>query len=116
MLALRPFGGLILALVLALTSVTMAQARGQAMAVGQIVICSGGGIVSVPVDAEGRPTGPAHLCPDCALGLFAAAPAAFGVLVRSADWRPQAPLPVPGIAPAAPTKTPQSARGPPAPV
>ena len=65
-----------LALILVLTSGAMAVARGQTMAAGSIVICAGAGPVSIPVDAEGNPTGPAHICPDCALGLLdAAAPA-----------------------------------------
>jgi hypothetical protein len=50
----------------------MAVARGQTAASGSIVLCAGAGLVSVPVDADGQPTGPAHICPDCALGLFAA--------------------------------------------
>ena len=65
-----------LALILVLTSGAMAVARGQTMAAGSIVICAGGGPVSIPVDADGNPTGPAHICPDCALSLLdAAAPA-----------------------------------------
>jgi hypothetical protein len=69
---LRPLAALLLALLLALTSGTMAVARGQATAVGTLVLCTGQGVVAVPVDAEGKPTGAAHICPDCALSLFAA--------------------------------------------
>lgn len=63
--------GLLVA-VIVLTGGAMASARGQAMAVGEMVLCTGTGPVSVPVDADGKPTGPPHICPDCALSLFAA--------------------------------------------
>ncbi|KUF12190.1 hypothetical protein [Pseudoponticoccus marisrubri] len=69
---LRPLAGLALALMLVVTSLTLSAARGQAAPVGEMVICSGGFAVSVPVDAEGNPTGPAHICPDCALSLMMA--------------------------------------------
>jgi hypothetical protein len=62
---------LFLALALALTSQAFALARGQAAAAGEMVICSGGGFLTITVDAEGKPTGPAHLCPD-ALAAFGA--------------------------------------------
>jgi len=69
---LRPVTALLFALLLAISSGTMAVARGQATSVGTMVLCTGSGPASVPVDAEGKPTGPAHICPDCALSLFAA--------------------------------------------
>lgn len=53
------------------TSVTMAVARGQVQVGGQIVICTGDGVVSVDVDAGGNPVGPAHICPDCVLSFMA---------------------------------------------
>jgi len=72
---IRSFACLVFALVLGLTGQSMAFARGQAVATGEMVLCTGGGIVSVPVDAEGNPTGPAHICPDCALSLIVMAEA-----------------------------------------
>ena len=58
----------VLALVMLLTSGAMAVARGQAYDVaGQIVLCSGHGIVVVLLDAEGDPVARPHLCPDCML-------------------------------------------------
>jgi hypothetical protein len=63
---------LLLALIVALTSVTMAVARGQGRPAGEMVLCLGLGLVSVPIDDRGRPTGPAHLCPDAAPALFVA--------------------------------------------
>lgn len=48
-------------------------ARGQVQIGGQVaVLCSGGGLVQVTLDAEGVPTGRYHLCPDLALSLLAA--------------------------------------------
>ena len=48
-------------------------ARGQARIGGQVaVLCSGGGLVQVTLDAGGVPTGSHHLCPDLALSLLAA--------------------------------------------
>jgi hypothetical protein len=87
MIRLHALTALALALILTLTSGTLAMARGQAMAAGEIVICSGGAVVTVAVDAEGKPTGPAHICPDCALTLFAAAapPAAILMLAETAS-------------------------------
>lgn len=49
---------------LAVTSLTLAVARGQAPAVGAIELCSGAGMAMMPVDADGNPTGPPHVCPD----------------------------------------------------
>lgn len=49
---------------LAATSLSLAIARGQAPAVGAIELCSGAGMAMLPVDAQGNPTGPPHICPD----------------------------------------------------
>lgn len=61
---------LALALVLALTSQSMAVARGSAAATGQIVLCTGAGPVAIYVDAEGQPTHAPHICPDSALNVL----------------------------------------------
>lgn len=55
---------LLLVLVVILTSQQLALARGQALAAGEMVLCVGGGMMTVAVDAQGRPVGPAHVCPD----------------------------------------------------
>lgn len=68
---IRPIATVLFALCLALTSVTLAVARGQAPAVGTIVVCAGGGFQTIAVDADGNPTGPAHICPD-AIAAFVA--------------------------------------------
>lgn len=71
----------ILALVLGVTSIGLASARGQTHVGGQVVLCSGGRLITVTLDAAGQPIGPSHICPDMALGLLAAlanAPVEFG--------------------------------------
>ncbi|MBI1415767.1 MAG: hypothetical protein GC146_00960 [Limimaricola sp.] len=76
------FFGLILAALLALTAQQMAVARGQTMVAGQVVVCTGQGPVTVTLDANGKPTGRVHLCPDCALRLIVALDAEPLVLMR----------------------------------
>ncbi len=63
--------GLVLALMVALTSQSMALARGQMYdASGAMVICTGTGPVSVLVDREGQPVERAPICPDCAFSFL----------------------------------------------
>ncbi|TDL81743.1 hypothetical protein E2L05_19665 [Meridianimarinicoccus aquatilis] len=57
---------------IALTAVHVGAIRGQAKVAGSIVVCSSGGVVNVAVDADGRPVGPAHECPDCIMSVLAA--------------------------------------------
>lgn len=105
---------LLLALVVALASVTMAQARHQPRIAGAAVLCTNAGIVAVAVDAQGRPTGPVLPCPDCLppqLALPGAAPAlpapALRLVAREpAELRPR-------LAPAVPPGH-RQARAPPA--
>lgn len=66
----RLLTSLTLALVLALTSQSMAVARGAAPATGQMVLCTGAGTVMVYTDAEGQPTSAPHICPDAALNVL----------------------------------------------
>lgn len=70
MTPLRPILALCLCALLALTSQTMAVARGAPAPAGTMVLCTGTGPVTVLVDSEGTPTGAVHICPDCALCLF----------------------------------------------
>ncbi|GHH01725.1 hypothetical protein [Pseudodonghicola xiamenensis] len=67
----RIYFGLALVVVMALTSQSMAVARGAAGVAGQIEICIGSGPVTVYVDDSGNPTGPPHICPDFALHFLA---------------------------------------------
>ena len=81
---LRPYLGLLLALMLALTGQSMAMARGASSPVGEMELCTGTGPITILVDENGQPTGPAHICPDCALSLFAA--------IATDDTQPLRPL------------------------
>jgi hypothetical protein len=64
-----------LLLILAFCAGTGAIAVARAQAAGpqgqDVVICSGYGVVSITVDADGNPIMPVHPCPDCIAGLAA---------------------------------------------
>lgn len=82
---------LLLAVIVAISSVQMAVARGQAAPAGSMVICSGQGFVTILVDEDGQPTGAVHLCPDCALSLFSAplpdtTPVLVNLVQTSPEW------------------------------
>lgn len=63
---MRSLSALLLSLVLALASVSMAVARGQMPMGTTMTLCSRGQAVTVTLDANGSPvTAPPHLCPDC---------------------------------------------------
>ncbi len=76
---LRDILGLLLAALVAITALHVGAARGQAQAVGSIVLCTGTGPVVVTVDADGQPTGHVATCPDCVMSILAGldAPPAF---------------------------------------
>ncbi len=76
MASLRIFIAAFAILATLLTAGAVGAARGQAMAVGEIVLCANGMAVTVPVDADGQPTGVPHWCPDCVLTLLTGLPAA----------------------------------------
>jgi hypothetical protein len=78
----RTLLALVMALLLGATSVTMAVARGQTRVAGEMVICSGYGLTSIAVDEFGNPVETVHICPDMALGMFAALEQAPLVLER----------------------------------
>ena len=67
---IRLLTSLTLALVMALSSQSMAVARGAAPATGQMVLCVGAGTVMVYTDADGRPTSAPHICPDATLNVL----------------------------------------------
>lgn len=54
-----------------LTSVAFGVARGQAGSTHTLVICTGHGVVSITVDANGEEIERAVLCPDCVVTLLA---------------------------------------------
>ena len=63
-----------LCLFFALTSVSLAVARGAPGPVGLLVICTSTGVQRVAVDADGQPAAPPHICPDCLLGFHGTLP------------------------------------------
>ena len=73
----RSLIAVVLACVLALTSQSMAVARGASAATGQMVLCTGTGPVAVYLDAKGRPTSAPHICPDSALNIAFEQPVAL---------------------------------------
>lgn len=83
---IRSFAGILLAAILAVTSLSVAQARGQAGPAGALVICQGLTVVTVLVDADGQPVKAAHICPDAALALFVEVGAAAPLVPRSLTW------------------------------
>ncbi len=66
----RSLTAILLSLLIIVTSGSLAIARGQPDAAGQIVLCTGYGPQTVSVDQNGQPIAPAHMCPDCALSYF----------------------------------------------
>ncbi|MBU2891171.1 DUF2946 family protein [Celeribacter halophilus] len=77
----RTINALVVALLLVVTSQSMAVARGTMRdATGAVVICTGTGPLTVLTDADGQPVGPAHICPDCALSVIAGLAEAFDLL------------------------------------
>ena len=87
---------LLLVLSLGLSTVGFGIARGQAPIAGEMVICTGQGMVTLSVDAEGNPIETHTLCPDAALVFFAAvaseppANGPLGVSFVRLDWSQQA--------------------------
>ncbi|AKS46855.1 hypothetical protein SAMN05444287_1979 [Octadecabacter temperatus] len=104
---------LTLALLIAVTSQQMAMARGMARdASGQVILCTGQGVMTVTLDAQGEPMGPVHICPDCALTLMAFADAPIAAESAAIHIQTLAHTPVTALQiPVVPTRT--QARGPP---
>ena len=109
---------LTLALATAAMGVAAAAARGQVRAGGEIlVLCSGAGLVQVPRDATGAPSGPAHLCPDLAPGLLAALADSAPAQTAARPVTPvETSLPAAERESGAAALAPFGARGPPVPV
>ncbi len=114
-LTLRTFAGFGLVLLLLLTSLGMAVARGAPGASGRIELCTGTGPVMVDVDENGVPVGPPYICPDYALTLLAhvAAPDTVPLQVLRAPQLAYPPVSAPRSARLCPVRL---ARAPPLPV
>ena len=66
----RMWLAVMLSVVLVVTTHSMAVARAMPTATGTMTLCIGTGPVMVPMDSEGNPTGPAHICPEFSLSLM----------------------------------------------
>ena len=99
--------------VLALTSVTLAMARGTTRIGGQVVVlCSGQGFVQIEMDERGNPVGQTHICPDMALAALAHLGQA-PVLVHRPNGRVITDVPVRRVSAPAEHVGERRARGPP---
>ena len=85
MSVIRTFIAALAILATLLTAGAVGAARGQAMAVGEVVLCADGVVASVPVDADGQPTGTSHWCPECVLSLLTGLPAAPAIPLAPND-------------------------------
>jgi len=111
---MRTITALFLSLVLAIGSMAMALARGQAPMGETIALCIEGQAVTVVMDAEGnpRPMAP-HLCPDCLSAPTAfALPAEFGLSTPQTNAKVLAATQPPRL-PTGLTRIPGHARDPP---
>ena len=79
----RAYVAMILAGILVLTGQSMAVMRGMPGAAGEVVLCTGTGPIAIQVDSEGKPVGPPHICPDCAMSLFLMADAPMALPRRA---------------------------------
>ncbi len=82
-----------LSLTLVLTSFSMAMARGQNPDMGtDMVICTGVGMVTITIGADGEPVETAHICPD-AMSIFAATTITHDIPapLTALQWRVMAP-------------------------
>ncbi|WP_162617138.1 hypothetical protein [Litorivita pollutaquae] len=68
---MRSILAVLLALMLSLTGQSMAVARAATGPAGQITLCTGTGPITVLTDADGLPVPHPHICPDCAMTVFA---------------------------------------------
>ena len=101
-LATRRYAGLILAVIMALTSATAAVVQGKMRdAAGRMVLCSGHGPVSVRVDSRGRPMDELPICPDYipTVPALDVVPPLPGAPERLARRVAPAPVPLPAARP-----------------
>jgi len=109
---LRQLNALFLILCLAITSYGVAAARGQNPDFGtEMVICTGVGMTTITLDADGNLVEKTHICPD-AMSLFATGFFIADALTipQTMQWRASLPATLIFLSPQ--TLTP-SARGPP---
>ena len=84
----HPVFAVIIALIVAWSSVGFAQARHHAAGAQTLVICTGYGLVQITIDADGNPVERALPCPDCVVMPMAVLPDLGGVVARTTILRP----------------------------
>lgn len=104
---------LMVILLLALSSVSLGAARGQARVAGEVVLCAGARVTTIRVDQNGTPVDHVMICPDMALSLLAGLTAVPPMLLRPAGKTRWLPAPVPVVAETRAVPVPR-ARDPPA--
>ena len=110
---IRSLSVLVLALMLAVTSVTMAVGRSSAPMGPAVVICADGGAVMMTLDAMGRPVPITHPCPDCVAAVAAQVLAGFDPAPQRPDFPSRALRPAPITTTAVWAEFVPQARGPP---
>ena len=113
MTRLQSLLSVLLVLILGLSTYAVGVARGQAPAVGEMVLCTGQGIVTVGIDAEGNPVERQTLCPDNAATLLAAVAVAGPALPVAPAVLGRRSLPAVAAAPLLPRPGARQARAPP---
>lgn len=115
-MTLRVLSGLFLALVLSLTSVTMAVARGQMIGAITVELCADHGAgATITLDAQGNPVETVLHCPDCLVAT--PAPGGAPVTVPARPVTRSEPQVCVLTLPVEDAETPEAlARGPPLPV
>ena len=109
----RSIFGLILALVLAVTSVTMAVARQYDSMGTSITICADGGETTIILDAQGNKIPFAHPCPDCVAAVAAQIIASIQTLPVRTGYRVVVLYPNHHLLSPSRLSLPPQARGPP---
>ena len=96
---MRFLTALLLSLLLAVTSVTMAVARGQEPMGQTLTLCTEDGTTTVTLDANGNPVSAhVHLCPDCLSAVTSAdLPGPLALPARPLGRATLLPLPQPRI-------------------
>lgn len=112
-MSLRSLTHLLLILSVLVTAQIIGMARGQARVADQMVICSGGAVLTVQVDADGNPVGAPHFCPDCAMTLLTGLATTQPELQRPISLRSLAWSREASVAAAPQSAVEQTARGPP---
>lgn len=89
MMHLRSLIAIGLAVILTISSSGMVQARDHAKsATGSFVICIGASTIVLRHDGNGDPVKPGHICPDCALSLFALPAKPIAARFQPVQYRP----------------------------